>query len=311
MGLHCNFAGANTWVHEQVEQKESITRGDLQKGLVALRIFTVTAKSVPFPKMGVEGIDRMDLLQFLVLCGWDDSLNVILAMERSEVAARMQDSYNRRQEITRAALEEAAKITDKSNADLKAQVLQGLTDLPDLFHLPTRVLDCNRQGRPREYGNQTDRSHTRADNGYNANGTGDGSQTERGKKHMTKRCPNVQFIERQHKQIELKSEVVKVFGEPERIGPFHFGVSTRVEIAKDDIQHKTQQDDLGHKIHASAKTSSAKHQLIGNGANARQAVAGMQGSIPQFTNTARALEEDQDPPDERNIPEEERENPNW
>ncbi len=311
MGLHCIFAGANTWAHEQVEQKESITRGDLQKGLVALRIFTVTAKSVPFPKMGVEGIDRMDLLQFLVLCGWDDSLNVILAMERSEVAARMQDSYNRRQEITRAALEEAAKITDKSNADLKAQVLQGLTDLPDLFHLPTRVLDCNRQGRPREYGNQTDRSHTRADNGYKANGTGDGSQTERGKKHMTTRCPNVQFIERQHKQIELKSEVVKVFGEPDRIGPFHSGVSTRVEIAKDDSQQKTQQDDLGHKIHASAKTSSAKHQLIGNGANARQAVAGMQGSIPQFTDTVRALEEAQDPPDERNIPEEERENPNW
>jgi hypothetical protein len=40
------------------DQKGSITRGDLQKGLLALRIFKVTAKAVPFPKIGLDGIDR-------------------------------------------------------------------------------------------------------------------------------------------------------------------------------------------------------------------------------------------------------------
>ena len=40
------------------DQKGSITRGDLQKGLLSLRIFKVTAKAVPFPRSGLDGIDR-------------------------------------------------------------------------------------------------------------------------------------------------------------------------------------------------------------------------------------------------------------
>jgi hypothetical protein len=189
------------WIGVQTDQKGSITRGDLQKGLLTLRVFKVTAKMVPFPRSSEDGIDRMDLLQFLVLCAWDDSLNEILSMERSAIDKRIQDSYNRIQDITRAALEEAVKSTVKSNADLKAQVLQGLTDLPDLFHTDGPLP-------PRVRGSQTDRSYGRDVKRGNATGRkSDGSQTDR--------------TERKRDKIELKSELEKVLGVPERVATYH------------------------------------------------------------------------------------------
>jgi len=120
----------------------------------------------------------MDLLQFLVLCAWDGSLEQVLAMQRSEIEARLEDSYNRYEDIRRAALHEAAKSTDRSNADLKAQVLQGLTDLPNLFDLPPhRQTD----------GSHTDRAHLRnrqhGKYGQKGNDRTDGSQTERFERH--------------------------------------------------------------------------------------------------------------------------------
>ena len=189
------------WNGVQIDQKGSITRGDLQKGLLTLRVFKVTAKMVPFPRSSEDGIDRMDLLQFLVLCAWDDSLNEILSMERSAIEQRIKDSYNRIQDITRAALEEAVKSTVKSNADLKAQVLQGLTDLPDLFHTDGPLP-------PRVRGSQTDRSYGRDVKRGNASGRkSDGSQTDR--------------TERKRDKIELKSELEKVLGVPERVATYH------------------------------------------------------------------------------------------
>ena len=189
------------WIGVQTDQKGSITRGDLQKGLLTLRVFKVTAKMVPFPRSNEDGIDRMDLLQFLVLCAWDDSLDEVLSMERSAIEKRIEDSYNRIQDITRTALEEAVKSTVKSHADLNAQVLQGLTDLPDLFHtdgpLPSRVR-----------GSQTDRSYGRDVKRGNAKGRkGDGSQTDR--------------TERKRDKVELKSELEKVLGVPERVASYH------------------------------------------------------------------------------------------
>ena len=117
----------------------------------------------------------MDLLQFLVLCAWDGSLEQVLAMQRSEIEARMEDSYKRSEGIRRVALEEAVRSADRSNADLKAQVLQGLTDLPDLFDLPSH----NR----RRDGSQTDRAHLRKAQHRKEvkknDSQADGSQTER------------------------------------------------------------------------------------------------------------------------------------
>ena len=186
----------------QADQKGSITRGDLQKGLLTLRVFKVTAKMIPFPRASEDGIDRMDLLQFLVLCAWDDSLNKILSMERSEIEERMEDSYNRREQISRAALEEVVKSTVRSNADLKAQVLQGLTDLPDLF-----VADGPRP--PRARGSQTDRSHGRVVNKRDAVlRKNDGSHTDR--------------TERKRDKEELRSEPEKFPAAPERVAAIPF-----------------------------------------------------------------------------------------
>ena len=116
----------------------------------------------------------MDLLQFLVLCAWDGSLEQVLAMQRSEIEARLEDSYHRHKDIRRAALQEAAKSTDRSNADLKAQVLEGLTDLPNLFDLPSHR---------RKDGSHTDRAHLHnrqhGKNGQKGDNRTDGSQTER------------------------------------------------------------------------------------------------------------------------------------
>lgn len=196
------------------DRKGSITRGDLQKGLLALRIFKVTAKSVPFPKMGADGIDRMDLLQFLVLCAWDDSLNEILAMQRSDIEGRLQDSYNRSEQISAAALEEAGKSTNKSNADLKAQVLQGLTDLPDLFNMPPNKYTAAHRRKP-PGGSQTDRSHGRGGNGVKMNNGAkqDGSQTER-ESGRGQRAHLAKLGLKSEMKLELKSEMDNVFGVP-------------------------------------------------------------------------------------------------
>ena len=202
----------------QTDQKGSITRGDLQKGLLTLRVFKVTAKMVPFPRASEEGIDRMDLLQFLVLCAWDDSLNKILSMERSEIEERVADSYNRREEITRAAVKGAVKSTAKSHAILKLQVLKGLKGLPDLFHAGVskpsheqtvkETVKSNADPKAQELqvsidlpasfhadgprppparGSQTDRSHGRVvDRGDAIGWIGNGSHTDRAERNRDK-----------------------------------------------------------------------------------------------------------------------------
>ena len=123
-------------------------------------------------------------------------------MDRSEIEERMEDSYNRREQIARAALEEAVKSTVRSNADLKAQVLQGLTDLPDLFHA-----DGPRPSRAR--GSQTDRSHGRVVNKRDAIlRKNNGSHTDR--------------TERKRDKVELRSEPKRVSAAPERVAAYPF-----------------------------------------------------------------------------------------
>ena len=202
----------------QTDQKGSITRGDLQKGLLTLRIFNITAKMVDFPRASEDDIDRMDLLQFLVLCAWDDSLNQILSMERSEIEERVADSYNRREEITRAAVKGAVKSTAKSHAILKLQVLKGLKGLPDLFHAGVskpsheetvkETVKSNADPKAQELqvsidlpasfhadgprppparGSQTDRSHGRVvDKGDAIGWIGNGSHTDRAERNRDK-----------------------------------------------------------------------------------------------------------------------------
>ena len=151
-----------------VDKKGSITRSDMQKGLLDLQIVKITAKMLPFPKKGLDGIARMDLLHFLELYAWDDSLDRLLALPHPEVLACMVDSYNRSEEIRAAVLREAAKTAEKSNADLKAHIFHGLTNLPPLpLH---------------RHGSQTDRCRGPAVGHVKGNGRkNDGFQTERGR----------------------------------------------------------------------------------------------------------------------------------
>ncbi|MGB1600712.1 MAG: hypothetical protein ACPIOQ_48680, partial [Promethearchaeia archaeon] len=224
-----------------VDRKGSITRGDLQKGLLMLRIFKITAKMVPFPRMGSDGIDRMDLLQFLVLYAWDDSLDQILAMEGPDIVARLQGSYSRRDEIQASAL--------------KALVLRGLTDLPDMYSLPSK--SC---------GNQTDRSHVRFSNGSKVVGsTKNGSQTERGrtmtdkkKKEDRKKTEQALNPAAKHDSVHGVDVILDAHRRADKKGTV--GVGARLSQAHTNSSQQHTDDTMSH-----ARAIAARHPSIAAG----------------------------------------------
>ena len=239
-----------------VDRKGSITRGDLQKGLLMLRIFKITAKMVPFPRMGSDGIDRMDLLQFLVLYAWDDSLDQILAMEGPDIVARLQGSYSRRDEIQASALEEAQHRTERNNAELKALVLRGLTDLPDMYSLPSK--SC---------GNQTDRSHVRFSKGSKVVGsTKNGSQTARGrtmtdkKKTEGRKKPEQALnpAEAKHDSVHGVDVILDAHRRADKKGTV--GVGARLSQAHTNSSQQHTDDTMSH-----ARAIAARHPSIAAG----------------------------------------------